>query len=242
MARTAVVMLNLGGPDSLDAVEPFLRELFRDPAIIRLPTFLREPLAWWIAKRRRSKSQAIFEAIGGFSPLLENTKAQAQALEKYLGTEFQVFIAMRYWHPFTAEALKKVMAYQPCQVILLPLYPQFSTTTTASSLMCWAREAQKINFKCPTSTVGCYYTYDKFVDAIVDLITKALENIKDLSAYHLLFTAHGLPERIVQQGDPYQRQVEATASAVFQYFKFFNTLYDFLSITRGTFNVDWPFL
>ncbi|MGI4851141.1 MAG: ferrochelatase [Janthinobacterium lividum] len=215
MTRRAIVMVNLGGPNSLEAVEPFLRELFRDPAIIRLPVFLREPLAWWIAKRRRSKSQAIFKAIGGYSPLLENTQAQAQALEHHLGDEFRVFIAMRYWHPFTAETLKEVIDYKPDQVILLPLYPQFSTTTTASSLLCWTHEAQKMNFNCPTSTVGCYYTHEKFIDAVVDLIKKSSKDIQDLSSYHLLFTAHGLPERIVQQGDPYQRQVEATVEAVY---------------------------
>lgn len=217
MTRTAVVMLNLGGPNSLEAVEPFLRELFRDPAIIRLPTFLREPLAWWIAKRRRLKSQEIFAAIGGYSPLLKNTQAQAQALERYLGEEFRVFIAMRYWHPFTVETIKEVKDYQPDHVLLLPLYPQFSTTTTASSLKCWETEAQKMQFYCPTSTVGCYYTHNMFIEAVVDLIQKTVEDIRDLSSYHLLFTAHGLPERIVQQGDSYQRQVEATVQAVYHH-------------------------
>ncbi len=214
MPRTAVVLFNLGGPDSLEAVEPFLRELFRDPAILRLPSWLREPLAWWIAKRRCSKSKGIFKALGGSSPLLINTQAQAQALEQQLGEAFRVFIAMRYWHPFTKETLEKVMLYQPDRIILLPLYPQFSTTTTASSISCWQKEAQVMNFQCPTFTVGCYPVHADFIKAVTHLVSQALEKIEDLSSYHLLYTAHGLPERIVQQGDPYQKQVEFTVQAV----------------------------
>ena len=131
MSRTAIVLFNLGGPDSLEAVRPFLFNLFNDPAIIRLPAPLRWVVATLIARRRAPVAREIYAKMGNRSPILPNTEAQARALEQTLGGEAKVFIAMRYWHPMTAETVKAVKAYGPEQVILLPLYPQFSTTTTA---------------------------------------------------------------------------------------------------------------
>src|SRR5260221_4758541 len=142
MPRRAVVLMNLGGPDSLDAVRPFLFNLFSDRSIIDLPTLLRLPLAWAIARRRALTAREIYAHLGGSSPLLANTEAQARALEAALGRETSCFVAMRYWHPFTLETISAVKAWQPDEIVLLPLYPQFSTTTTGSSLAAWDREAQ----------------------------------------------------------------------------------------------------
>ena len=139
MSRTAVVLFNLGGPDSLAAVRPFLFNLFSDAAIIALPAPLRHALAWIIAKRRTRVAEDIYRRMGGASPLLQETRAQAAALEQALGSEVKAFIAMRYWHPLTAEAMAQVKAWQPERVVLLPLYPQFSYATTLSSLKEWNR-------------------------------------------------------------------------------------------------------
>src|SRR6266568_4743627 len=134
MARRAVVLMNLGGPDSLTAVRPFLYNLFSDPAIIGLPAPLRLPLARLIAWRRSAVAADIYAHLGGASPLRANTEAQAQALEAVLGADYRCFIAMRYWHPLTAVTVEAVKAWAPDDILLLPLYPQFSTTTTGSSL------------------------------------------------------------------------------------------------------------
>jgi ferrochelatase len=131
MSRTAIILFNLGGPDSLEAVRPFLFNLFNDPAIIRVPTLLRRTLAALISRRRAPVAREIYAKMGNRSPILPNTEAQAKVLEHALGGDAKAFIAMRYWHPMTAETVKAVKAYAPDQVILLPLYPQFSTTTTA---------------------------------------------------------------------------------------------------------------
>lgn len=214
MGRTAVVLLNLGGPDQLESVQPFLRNLFRDPAILRLPGIFREPLAWLIARKRSREAQAIYAHLGGGSPLLKNTQAQAQSLEKRLGRHFRVFIAMRYWHPFTEETVREVLAYRPGQVILLPLYPQFSTTTTASSLKCWSETTRKMGLNVSTRTIGCYPAQRGFVRAVAELLDETLQKVDDLSQTHVLFSAHGLPKRIIEAGDPYQKQVEQTVQAV----------------------------
>src|ERR1051325_9796348 len=133
MARRAVVLMNLGGPDSPAAVRPFLYNLFSDPAIIDLRRLLRHPLAWLIARQRSRIASEIYAHLGGGSPLLANTEAQARALEAALGPEYRCFIAMRYWHPQTEETVAAVAAWRPDEIVLLPLYPQFSTTTAGSS-------------------------------------------------------------------------------------------------------------
>src|SRR5205823_9740308 len=156
MARHAVVLMNLGGPDSPAAVRPFLYNLFSDRAIIGLPAPLRLPLAWLIAARRARIAQEIYAQLGGASPLLANTEAQARALEAELGPGYRCFIAMRYWQPLTAAAVAAVKAWQPDETILLPLYPQYSTTTTASSLGAWRREAMRQGFGVPTREIRNY--------------------------------------------------------------------------------------
>src|ERR1051325_12704 len=150
MRRRAVVLMNLGGPDSPEAVQPFLYNLFSDPAIIRVPRLLRLPLAWMIAARRTVTAQRIYAQLGGSSPLLANTEAQARSLEAELSGGYRCFIAMRYWHPLTAAAVAAVKAWDPDEIVLLPLYPQFSTTTTGSSLAAWHEEAMQQDLGAPT--------------------------------------------------------------------------------------------
>ena len=215
MPRTAIVLMNLGGPDSLAAVEPFLFNLFKDPAIIRLWGPLRLPLAWLVARGRASTAREIYARLGGKSPLLANTEAQARALETALGDRYRCFVAMRYWHPTSAEAARAVAEWGPDEIVCLPLYPQFSTTTTASSLSDWRRAAANQRLDQPTRSVCCYPGESGFVDAIAALIRPALAAAGDAGRPpRLLLTAHGLPKQIVQAGDPYPSQVELTAQAV----------------------------
>ena len=217
MSRTAIVLFNLGGPDSLDAVRPFLFNLFNDPAIIRVPSLLRSMLAAWIARRRAPVAREIYGKMGNRSPILPNTEAQARALEQVLGGDAKAFIAMRYWHPMTAETVKAVKAYGPAQVILLPLYPQFSTTTTASSYQLWGEEAQRQGLSAPTRLVCCYPTEPGFVAASAELVRQGLQRAAAEAPGArplVVLSAHGLPKKIVDDGDPYVSQVEAGAAAI----------------------------
>ena len=214
MPRRAVVLMNLGGPDSLQAVRPFLTNLFSDPAIIDLPGIARWPLARLIAWRRAGVARDIYDHLGGSSPLLANTEAQARALEAALGDEYRCFVAMRYWHPLTAETVAAVKAWQPDDVVCLPLYPQFSTTTTASSLAVWRREAARQGLACTTRAVEPYPTAPGFIAALVGLIEPVLAQAEHGYKIRLLLSAHGLPLKIVQRGDPYPEQIEQTAASV----------------------------
>ncbi|HKU55288.1 MAG TPA: ferrochelatase [Rhizomicrobium sp.] len=215
--RLAIVLFNLGGPDSPEAVEPFLRNLFSDAAIISLPAILRLPLARMIARRRAPVARKIYDHIGGRSPIFEETRKQANALEAALsrdGVEAKAFVAMRYWHPFSNGAARAVKAFAPDKIVLLPLYPQYSTTTSASSLKDWARAAKKVGLKTPTSRVCCY-PYDlSFVASTVARIKEAARDLKPATGYRLLLSAHGLPKRTIARGDPYQWQVEQSAAAI----------------------------
>jgi len=213
--RVAVVLTNLGGPDGPDAVKPFLFNLFNDPAIIGLPGIVRTPLARLISSRREKSAQANYAMMGGGSPLLPETLKQAAALSEALadatpGDEIEVFIAMRYWHPFTEDTARAVADFQPDHVVLLPLYPQFSTTTTASSLKAW-REAYKGPGE--VHAVCCYPDADGLVEAQARLIRATMDRA-DGRPVRVLFSAHGIPEKLVTAGDPYQAQVEATVAAV----------------------------
>ncbi|MFO1079873.1 MAG: ferrochelatase [Reyranellaceae bacterium] len=212
--KVAIILFNLGGPDSLEAVEPFLRNLFSDPAIIRLPSLIRRPLARFIAKRRAPKAREIYSLIGGASPILGQTEAQARALEQVLGSEheWRGYVCMRYWHPMTAAVVRSVERFAPDRIILLPLYPQFSTTTTASSFKAWNDLAR---FKVPTSTIDSYPLQPGYIAASVDLVRQGLAEAGP-GPIRVLFSAHGLPESIVKAGDPYQNQVEQSAAAIAQ--------------------------
>lgn len=226
--RIAVVLFNLGGPDSPSAVVPFLRNLFSDPAILRMPAPLRWLLARLIAWRRGPKARGIYDQIGGRSPIVPETEAQAQALTTALADlgEVRTFIAMRYWTPMAPAAVEAVKAFAPDQIVLLPLYPQFSTTTTASSLDDWHRAALKAGLKAPTVGVCCYPDLPGLAEALAWGCDGALDQLgvsvkprfgvkmKGEKRPRVLFSAHGLPEKIIAAGDPYQEHVEATVEAV----------------------------
>ena len=215
--RTAVVLFNLGGPDSPEAVRPFLTNLFSDPAIIGLPWPLRIPLAHFVASRRTPVAYAIYARLGGRSPILSETEAQARALETALagrGHDAKCFIAMRYWHPRAEATARAVKAWAPDRIVLLPLYPQFSTTTSASSLAEWIRAADGAGLTAPVSRICCFPDHAGLVDAQADLIAQAFRCAKRDASYRVLFSAHGLPERVIAKGDPYRWQVERTAAAV----------------------------
>ena len=214
--RIAVVLFNLGGPDGPGAVQPFLFNLFNDPAIIGAPGPIRWALAKFISARRAPIAREIYAELGGGSPLVPNTEAQAEALGGLLSDlgEVRIFISMRYWHPMSDQTAAEVAAYQPDQVILLPLYPQFSTTTVASSLKDWRRAAAKAGLTAPSKAVCCYPDEPGFVQAIAGLVTDALDAVDGSAQPRVLFSAHGLPKKIVAKGDPYQWQVEQSAAAV----------------------------
>lgn len=213
--KLAVVLFNLGGPDGLEAVEPFLRNLFQDPAILSLPAILRHPLARLIAGRRAPVAREIYARIGGRSPILEQTEAQARALEAALAMhETRVFIAMRYWHPFTRETARQVAAWAPDHVVLLPLYPQFSTTTSQSSLRDWQQAAAATGLAVRATDVCCYPVLPGFIAAVAAAAKETLAKARQDVVYRWLFSAHGLPKRVIARGDPYQWQVEQTAAAL----------------------------
>jgi len=216
--RKAVVLFNLGGPDNLDSVEPFLFNLFNDPAIINLPTLIRYPLAKIISKKRTPIAKKIYEEIGGSSPILKLTTDQAVELEKSLNAiqneiNFKTFIAMRCWHPRAAEAINKVKDFNPNEVILVPLYPQFSYSTSGSSISEWKEICKKNNFNIFTSTICCYPEDENFINAHVEEIKN---KINQNNNEKLIFSAHGLPEKNIRNGDPYQWQVEKTVQKIIE--------------------------
>jgi len=218
MSKTAVVFFNLGGPDSLSAVRPFLFNLFNDPAIINAPAPLRWLLAQFISRRRAPAARAIYREMGGASPLVPHTQAQACALEAELaGDELgasKVFIAMRYWRPRALETAWAVKAYRPDRIVLLPLYPQYSSTTTGSSLCDWHTAAARVGLMVPSTAICCYPRLPGFIDAMATRIAPRLAAARAKGPVRLLLSAHGLPKHIVERGDPYRWQVEQTAAAL----------------------------
>lgn len=221
--RRAVVLFNLGGPDSTAAIRPFLYNLFSDRAILSLPRLPRTALACIISQLRAGKAREIYDRMGGKSPILEKTREQSAALEQRLQEEDQevetrTFIAMRYWHPRAREVVGRVKAWQPDEVILLPLYPQYSTTTTQSSILEWMAEAQQQGLLARHRAVCCYPDEDGFLRAHAESIKDCLIRLRaegiDPGRMALLFSAHGLPQRVIRRGDPYQLQVETTCAGV----------------------------
>lgn len=214
--RVAIVLFNLGGPDQLQSVQPFLQNLFSDPAILSVPGPVRFLLSRLISRRRAPVAQEIYQKIGGRSPLLELTRQQAAALETAMaaGGDARVFIAMRYWHPLADETAHEVKAFAPARVVLLPLYPQYSSTTSGSSIADWHRAARAIGLDAPTTTICCYPTERGLVRAQADLIRPRIAEAAAMGVPRVLFSAHGLPQKVVDAGDPYQFQVEQTAAAV----------------------------
>lgn len=221
--RTAVVLFQLGGPDSLEAVEPFLYNLFCDPDIINFPgAFIaRRPLAKLISSRRHKHAAAHYAEIGGKSPIIELTNLQAVALEAELNKEMsaRVFVAMRYWHPYTEEVIAELKKERYANIVLLPLYPQFSKATTASSMREWNRQCRIHGyFDVPASSVCCYYNHPLYIEAIADNIDETYARFSGIHPHEidLIFSAHGVPVSLVKEGDPYQRHIEETVRLVAQ--------------------------
>jgi len=213
--KKAVILFNLGGPDKLESVEPFLFNLFNDPAIISIPSIIRYPLAKLISKRRASIAKNIYREIGNKSPILELTENQAKSLENVLlkKGDYKCFVVMRCWHPRAVDVIKKVKEYNPEEIILLPLYPQHSASTSGSSIKEWNDLCKRENYKIKTKTICCYPTEINFLEAHVNLIKKTIKNLENKN-FKLLFSAHGLPENKIKQGDPYQWQVEKTVEGI----------------------------
>ena len=214
--KKAVILFNLGGPDKLENVQPFLFNLFNDPAILNLPSFFRYPLAKLIANRRAPIAKKIYQELGGSSPILKLTKEQAFALESKLNkndksSEYKCFIVMRCWHPRAENVIKDVINYNPDEIILMPLYPQYSAATSGSSIKEWNDICKKENFKVKTSTICCYPTDENFIKAHKEEILKKISNLKN---FKLIFSAHGLPEKNIKKGDPYQWQVERSVQSI----------------------------
>jgi protoporphyrin/coproporphyrin ferrochelatase len=217
--KVAIVLFNLGGPDRPQAIKPFLLNLFSDPAILRVPFFVRPFLSRTITRARLAPATANYALLGGKSPLLGLTQEQGAALEAALPeVHAKCFIAMRYWHPFSLEAARAAKAWAPDEVVLLPLYPQYSTTTTGSSLTDWRQAAARVGLAADTTTLCCYPIDPAFATATAALVKagydRARAALDPAVPLRVLFSAHGLPEVIVKAGDPDQWQVEQTVAAV----------------------------
>jgi protoporphyrin/coproporphyrin ferrochelatase len=233
MKQIGVILNNLGGPTSLDAIEPFLRNLFRDPEIIRIPLprpfdrlFPRELFALFVARRRTPKVRPNYEAIGGSSPLNERSEEQARALEAELNrrfdgvARFHVRLGMRYWHPFTKVAMEEFARLGIADVFLMPLYPQYSRTTSGSSFKEW-RDLHRAEFgrRFRVKAVKEYHLHPRYIASINDRIDATLRerfSDEERASTHLLFSAHGTPISEVEAGDPYSFQIRATIEAVME--------------------------
>ena len=216
--RLGVVLFQLGGPDTPQAIEPFLFNLFCDPDIIDFPfaRIGRKPLAKLISTTRAKKVQHHYSAIGGASPIRRFTEQQADALQQQLradGIDAHCFVAMRYWHPFTREAVQQLRAANCDEVVLLPLYPQFSSTTTGSSLNEWRRLFRD---NVPAKAIEAFYDHPLYLDALVEKIDQALARFPGSAQPEIVFSAHSVPVSIIEKGDPYQRQIEETVELVMQ--------------------------
>lgn len=215
MGRVGVLLLNLGGPDKLEDVRPFLFNLFADPEIIRLPApWMQKPLAWLISSLRAKKSQDNYKEIGGGSPLRQITEAQGNALAAKLqewGKDVKIYVGMRYWHPFTEEAIAELKKDDLDKLVVLPLYPQFSISTSGSSFrvleQMWRTDNDLRNLD--YTLVASWYDHPQYIAAMVDLIRQELSQFENPDSTHIFFSAHGVPQSYVDEaGDPYQKQIE----------------------------------
>ncbi len=219
--KVGVVLFQLGGPDTPEAVEPFLYNLFCDPEIIPLGPIgglLRKPLARYISRRRSKVVAEHYAEIGGQSPIRRLTERQARRLEATLGhaVDARVFIAMRYWHPFTQEAAEELRDFEPNAIVLLPMYPQYSFATTRSSLNEWRRLYRPGKASPEEHLVERFYDHPLYIEAIVDRIELALSHFHEPQRTHIVFSAHGLPLSLIEKGDPYQKQIEETVRLVLE--------------------------
>jgi protoporphyrin/coproporphyrin ferrochelatase len=223
MGRVGVLLLNLGGPEQLSDVRPFLYNLFSDPEIIRLPfRWLQKPLAWFISTSRARKSQENYRQIGGGSPLRKITEEQGSALQKDLcnkGLDATVYIGMRYWHPFTEEAIAQIKQDGIQDLVILPLYPQFSISTSGSSFRIledlWKEdsELQQINY----TVIPSWYDRPGYLGSMADLVRQELDHCTNPQEATVFFSAHGVPVSYVKEaGDPYQAEIENCTALIMQ--------------------------
>ncbi|MFH7027933.1 MAG: ferrochelatase [Heteroscytonema crispum UTEX LB 1556] len=223
MGRVGVLLLNLGGPDKLEDVAPFLYNLFSDPEIIRLPIpWLQKPLAWFIASSRTKKSQENYKQIGGGSPLRRITEAQGEALREQLhalGEDANIYVGMRYWHPYTEEAIAHLTQDDIEQLVILPLYPQFSISTSGSSFRLldklWQEDPklQRIEY----TVIPSWYKKPGYLQAMAQLIAQELDQFPNPDQVHVFFSAHGVPKSYVEEaGDPYQQEIEECTALIMQ--------------------------
>lgn len=219
MNKTAVLLLQMGGPDSLEAVEPFLRNLFSDRDIIRIgPPFFQPLIARFIARRRSKKIVEYYRLIGGRSPLRELTGKQAVELERVLGGGYRCFVAMRYWKPDTAEALEAIRREGISRIIALSLYPHYSRATSGSSFNELERIRGRYQEQFEITRIQQFYDHPLYIAALAEKIEQALAGFAGRSAVQLVFTAHGLPQSFIDSGDPYLDQIRATVSLVMERF------------------------
>jgi protoporphyrin/coproporphyrin ferrochelatase len=218
--KIGVVLFQLGGPDSPDAVEPFLYNLFCDPDIIDFfgAWFARRPLARYIARNRAAVVREHYDAIGGHSPIRLLTERQARALEAALAPQVDAkcFIAMRYWHPLSSEAAAEVNAWNAPDLVLLPMYPHYSFATTSSSLKEWKRVFHPNGSAPRAHTVEKFFDHPLYVQSVAEKIALTLTHFDAPDRAHIVFSAHGLPLSLIERGDPYARQVAGTVQLVMQ--------------------------
>ena len=216
--KIGVVLFQLGGPDSPEAIEPFLYNLFLDPDIIDFPLAKvgRPLLAKWISKGRSRKAREHYDHIGGSSPIRELTERQAEALQEALRETYdaRVFVAMRYWHPLTEAAILEAKAAGCEELVLLPLYPQYSSTTTGSAMNEWTRQCRRLGFSPKAHLVGEFFSYEPYLDSLVAQINSTLARFSRPEEVHVVYSAHNVPQSVIDAGDPYQRQIEETARLV----------------------------
>ena len=216
-ATTAILLLQMGGPDALEAVEPFLVNLFSDRDIIRIgPAFLQPFIARRIARRRGKKVEQYYARIGGKSPIRELTESQALALEMQLGPEFRCFVAMRYWRPSTIEALAAIRREGISRVIALSLYPHYSRATTGSSINELKRVLGLAGVKFQLSCVDRFYDHPIYIEALTERIEEGLSQFGDRRGVELVFSAHSLPQSFIDDGDPYLSHIEETIRLVME--------------------------
>jgi protoporphyrin/coproporphyrin ferrochelatase len=223
MGRVGVLLLNLGGPDKLEDVGPFLYNLFSDPEIIRLPfRWMQKPLAWFIATRREKTSQENYKQIGGGSPLRRITEEQGEAIKAQLGEsgqEANIYVGMRYWHPYTEEAIAQLTQDNIDKLVILPLYPQFSISTSGSSFRL-LEQLWKENPKLQSleyTVIASWYKESGYLQAMAELIAGELDQFPHPENAHIFFSAHGVPKSYVEEaGDPYQHEIEECTSLIME--------------------------
>ena len=224
--KVAVIVYNLGGPDKLEDIRKYLFNLFYDVLII--PNPFKWILAKFISYRREKTAKAIYSNLGGRSPLLKETLDQQKSLQESLNSEreydYKVFTAMQCWKPEFKDILDKVIEFNPDKIITIPLYPQFSSVTTGVSIRKISRDFRK--YKGKITNICCYYNEDKFIESHSELIFTT-NNIEKLNTgkYRILFSAHGLPQLLVDRGDPYQFQIEEMVGKIVE--------------KTGVKNLDW---